>query len=196
MYSFPYLEPFCCSMSSSNCCFLTMLSKSLIQFPADEWGCVLSLYFDMRPNYGSDNGDLLQRTYASMLCLPGLLQSGPLTLWQATVDPHLCWRLPNTGKSGSVSCGVTVPFSWVLVCMRFCLCPPRVSVSLVLWKFYNQILLTFNVRFPGESPSLCQVGKSVVGSIILQLVDCPPTSSIVGLMAVSSKRTYAIHHTY
>ena len=23
MYSFPYLEPACCSMSSSNCCFLT-----------------------------------------------------------------------------------------------------------------------------------------------------------------------------
>ena len=23
MYSFTYLEPFCCSMSSSNCCFLT-----------------------------------------------------------------------------------------------------------------------------------------------------------------------------
>ena len=26
MYSFPNLEPVCCSMSSSNCCFLTLLS--------------------------------------------------------------------------------------------------------------------------------------------------------------------------
>ena len=34
------------------------------------------------------------------------------------------WTL--TGKSGSVSCGVTSPFSWVLVHTRFCLCPPRV----------------------------------------------------------------------
>ena len=25
MYSFPYLEPVCCSMSSSNCCFLTCI---------------------------------------------------------------------------------------------------------------------------------------------------------------------------
>ena len=33
------------------------------------------------------------------------------------------WTL--TSKSGSVSCGVTAPFSWVLVCARFCLCPPR-----------------------------------------------------------------------
>ena len=34
------------------------------------------------------------------------------------------WILP--GKSGSVSYGVTAPFSWVLVCTGFCLCPPRV----------------------------------------------------------------------
>ena len=38
------------------------------------------------------------------------------TLQQATIDPRLhgdLWTL--TGKSGSVSCGVTAPFSWVLV---------------------------------------------------------------------------------
>ena len=34
------------------------------------------------------------------------------------------WTL--VGKSESVSYGVTAPFSWVLVCTRFCLCPPRV----------------------------------------------------------------------
>ena len=28
MYSFSYLEPVCCSMSSSNCCFLTCLQIS------------------------------------------------------------------------------------------------------------------------------------------------------------------------
>ena len=29
--------------------------------------------------------------------------------------------------SGSVSCGVTAPFPWVLVHTSFCLCPPRVE---------------------------------------------------------------------
>ena len=29
MYSFPNLEPVCCSMSSSNCCFLTCIQISL-----------------------------------------------------------------------------------------------------------------------------------------------------------------------
>ena len=39
-----------------------------------------------------------KRTYASVTCLPGLLQSVSLTLWQATVNPYLCWRLPNTHR--------------------------------------------------------------------------------------------------
>ena len=32
----------------------TMLSKSLIQFSVEGWGCVPSLLFDMRPDYGGD----------------------------------------------------------------------------------------------------------------------------------------------
>ena len=39
-------------------------SKSLIQFSVDGRGCVLSLLFDLRPNYGGgneDNGDPLQK---------------------------------------------------------------------------------------------------------------------------------------
>ena len=39
----------------------SMLSKSLIQLSVDGQGCVLSLLFGLRPNYGRDNrsnGDL------------------------------------------------------------------------------------------------------------------------------------------
>ena len=73
----------------------------------------------------------------------------PQTLPQATNDPHLLWRFPDTHRQ--VSCGVTVPFSWVLV---------------------NKVLL-------------CLQGftsQSYVSS----------GSSIVGLMATSSRRTYSI----
>ena len=41
-----------------------MFSKFLIQFSVEEQGCVPSLLFDMRPNYGGgneDNGDFLQK---------------------------------------------------------------------------------------------------------------------------------------
>ena len=34
-----------------------MLSKSLIQFSVDGWGCVPSLLFDLRSNYGGYNED-------------------------------------------------------------------------------------------------------------------------------------------
>ena len=51
------------------------------------------------------------------------------------------------------------PFSWVLVHTRFCLCPPGVSVSPVLWKFRDQIQLTFIFKFPRGSQSLCQIRR-------------------------------------
>ena len=49
---------------TESCSDGAMLSKSLIQFSVDGWGCVPSLLLDLRPNYGGgkeDNGDLLQK---------------------------------------------------------------------------------------------------------------------------------------
>ena len=45
------------------------------------------------------------------------------------------------GKSGSVSCGVTAPFSWVLVHTRFCLCPPRIYFPVLckFWQLYGGV---------------------------------------------------------
>ena len=44
-----------------------ILSKPLILFSVGGWGCVSSLLFDLRPNYGGgheNNGDLLQKSHA------------------------------------------------------------------------------------------------------------------------------------
>ena len=111
-----------------------MLSKSWIQFSVVGWGCVPSLLFDLRLNYGGgneDNGNFLQKIPCTHCC---------------TQCPQTCSRLPPThasardswtltDKSGSVSYGVTAPFSWVLVCTKFCWCPPRVCFP-VLCKFW------------------------------------------------------------
>ena len=84
-------------------------------------------------NYGGgdeDNGDLLQKI--------------PCMCWY-TQCPQPCSRPPPThasagdswtltGKSGSVSCGVTAPSSGILVHTRFCLCPLRAYFT-VLCKF-------------------------------------------------------------
>ena len=79
------------------------------------------------------------------------------TLHAPNPEADHCWPTPLpdswtlTGKSGSASCEATPPFSWVLVCTRFCLCPLRVC-------------------FPSPVSVLPAYG---------------------GLMATSSKRTYA-----
>ena len=109
------------------------LSKSLIQFCVEGLGCVPSQLFVLRPHYGGgneDNDDLLQKV-PSMHCYTQCPQpcSRPPLTHASTGDS---WTL--TGKSGSVSCGVIAPFSWVLVCTRFCLCLQE-SVSPVLCNF-------------------------------------------------------------
>ena len=59
-------------------------------------------------------------------------------LWRRVPLTHTStgdsWTL--TGKSGSLSCGVTTPFSWDLVHTRFYLCPPRIHFP-VLCKFWQ-----------------------------------------------------------
>ena len=138
-----------------------MLSESFIQLPADGGACAPSMYFGLRwpilESAVSVFGLVVtssRRMYFNMLHLLGMLlpvpwpHGRPLSTRTSAGDS---WTL--TSKSNSVSCGVTDPFSWVLVHTRFCLCPPRVSVSPVLWKFCNQIPLTFKVRFPGDSQS-------------------------------------------
>ena len=68
-----------------------MPSKSLIQFYADEWGCVSSLYFVVGVM------EIFSiSTYSSTLCLRGLLLLMTLTRQQATINPCLRRRLPNT----------------------------------------------------------------------------------------------------
>ena len=70
-----------------------MLSKSLIRFSADVWGCVPSLLFDLRPKYGGGNGDNGASFKRSQVRTATL--SAPM-LQQATPDLHLCRRFLDT----------------------------------------------------------------------------------------------------
>ena len=90
-----------------------IFSKSLIQFSVVGRGCVLSLLFDLRPNYGGDNednGDLLQKV-PCMHCCTQCLQhcTRPLPTHASTRDS---WTL--MGIFGSVSClgQLLSPESW------------------------------------------------------------------------------------
>ena len=102
-----------------------MLNKSSVQFFVHGQDC-LPLLFDLKPNYdggNEDNGDLLQKvpfTHCYTQCPQPC--SRPQPTHASAKDS---WTLVD--NSGSVSRGVTAPFSWVLVLIRFCLCPPRAS---------------------------------------------------------------------
>ena len=89
-------------------------------------------------------------------------------------------------------------------------CALQESLSPFLWKFCNQFPLAFKVKFPGDSQVPCRIPrwgnmlwdlellqycKNFFGIIVLQFVGHLLSSSIVKLMATSSKTAYAIIKT-
>ena len=91
--------------------------------------CSLPVIY-LGPNCGGgneDNGDLPQKT-------PGItaIVSAPIPAAGHLWPPH-SQETPSTHRQGP--CGVTVPFSWVLM-HKVLLCPPRVYFP-VLCKFWQ-----------------------------------------------------------
>ena len=74
-----------------------MLSKSLISFSVDGWGCALTHSFGLRPNYGRGNGNLFQKDLCQHASTSSTLVSDMITC-QATVDSCLHQRLPDTHR--------------------------------------------------------------------------------------------------
>ena len=112
-----------------------MLSKSLIQFSVDGEGCVPSLWFDLRPNYGEgneDNGDFLQKVPCRHCCTQCPQPcSRPLPTHASTETPgHSRARLSQS-LVGSL---LLFPGSWYT---QGFVCALQESVSSVLLKFWQ-----------------------------------------------------------
>ena len=107
-------------------------------------------------------------TYASTLCLPGLRLSVLLTSSRSLLIHASAGDSQTlTDKSHSVSCSITLLFlgSWCVQSFVYAL---QEFVSLVLWKFCNQILLTFKVKSPWEfSPFAGSLGWKVLWGLEL-----------------------------
>ena len=97
-----------------------------------------------------------------------------------TQCPQSCSRPPPThtsagdswtftGKSGSVSCGVTAPFSWVLLHTRFCLCPPRVCIPVLckFWQLYDGVNADLLQEGLCHTQVCCTQGPCPCGSPLL-----------------------------
>ena len=111
-----------------------ILSKSLIQFSVDGWGCVPSLLFDLRPNYGGGNehnSDLLQK----VPCTAALSAPNAVSGHFQPMPP------PETPGHSRASLGQSLvgplllsPGSWWA---QYFLCALQESVSPVLCKFWG-----------------------------------------------------------
>ena len=129
----------------------TMLSKSLIQFSVDRWGCVPSLSF----MWGQTMVEIIKKTVTSFKRSHASTATlNASALQQATADPCLCWSLLDTYR--------------------------QVWVSL-LWDHCSFLL------GPGAHKVLFVPTKSLFPQSCLSF-----GGSVVGLMATSSKRAYAI----
>ena len=112
-----------------------MLSKSLIQFSVDGWGCVPSLLFDLRPNYGGvneDNGDLPQ----NVLCMHFHTQcpwpcSKPLPTHASARDSRTLQASLGQSLVGPL---LLPPGSW---CAQHSVCSLQESPFPVLCKFWR-----------------------------------------------------------
>ena len=112
-----------------------MLSKSLIQFSVDGQGCVPSLLFDPRPNYGvgnEDNGNLLQKVPSRHCCTQCPQPcSRPPPMHASTGD---IWTLLGNLTQSVVGILLLSPGFW---CTQGFVCALQESVSPVLYKFWQ-----------------------------------------------------------
>ena len=136
-----------------------ILNKSLIQFSIDGCGCVPSLFFDLRPNYGrgnEDNGDLLQKVLCTH-CHTALSVPSPAA-GHCRPTPLLETPGHSQASLGQSLVGSLLlsPGSW---CTQGFVCALQESVSPVLCKFCNQIWLASKVKFSGGSQSLFQTPR-------------------------------------
>ena len=105
---------------------------------------------------------MLKGTFPDSCCQCPHACGEPLPTQSSTGDP------PTLACSfGSVSCGVTAPFLWIMVHARFCLCPPRLESLFppFLCKSCDQILLGLG-QIPWGSPvplSVPQTGETWCG---------------------------------
>ena len=107
-----------------------MLSEPLIQFSIDGWSCVPSLLFAWAQTMVEAMKRMGTSLRRSQACVAAVCAPNPA---EATADRPLRWRLPETHRQAS--CGVTAPFSWVLV-HTVQLRPPSVY-SPVLCRFWQ-----------------------------------------------------------
>ena len=174
-----------------------MLSKYLIQFSVEGWGCVPSLYFGLRPNCGrvmEVMATSFKRTYARTVVLiapdPTAGHCQPITLLET----------PIHSQASLLWCHCSFLLSPGAHNVLFV-----ASKSLFLQSCGSSVMKSHwssKSNFPGGSQSLCQIRKlgnllqalellqqceNFFVIIVLQFVDCLLSGSVIGLTPHASQ---------
>ena len=101
------------------------------------WSCVPSLLFSWGKTMVEVMKIMVTSLKRSRACTATVHAPNPAA-GHHCCRPRLCQRLQDTHRQ--VSCGVTVPFSWVLV-HKVLLCPPRVYFPVLckFWQVYSGV---------------------------------------------------------
>ena len=137
MYSFSYLEPVCCSMSSSNCCLLTCIQVSQ-EAGQEVWYSHLFQNFPqfvlihIVKGFGIVNKPEVDFFWNS---LPFLMIQQMLGIWSLGPLPFLnpAW---TSGSSWFT-------YYWILACRILSITLLACEISVIVWLFEHSLTLPF-----------------------------------------------------
>ena len=115
-----------------------MLSKSLIQFSVDGWGCVPFLLFTWGETVVEVMKIMATSFKTSHVCTAALTAPNPASGHHQPTPPLETPGHSQTSLGQSVGSLLLSPVSWYT---RFCLCPARVYIPVLckFWQLYGGV---------------------------------------------------------
>ena len=137
MYSFPYLEPVCCSMSSSNCCFLTSIQISQEAVQVAWYSHLLKDFPQFVVIYIVKGFGIISKREVDvsleLSCF--LMIQGMLAIWSLVPLPfqNLAWTF------GSSQLTYYWSLAWRILSITLLVC----EMSAIVWEFEHSLELPF-----------------------------------------------------
>ena len=142
-YSFSYLEPDCCSMSSSNCCFLTCLQISQEAGQVVWYSHLLKNFPQFVVIHPVKGFGIVNKAEIDVFLELSCFFDNPAAIWSLVLLPFLkpAW---TSGSSWFTYCW---SLAWRILCITLLVC--EMSAIVVGWTFFGiAFLRNWNENWP------------------------------------------------